>query len=244
MADRAVKPDSQETGASTSGGGRAGRELGGSLGSPRWPRILRMTSPASIVAITDMRPPQREGHQALEGTAFASNAREPSAEHAAGQELSELALDEPRQTAPIGARGDLGAKGLEVLAHHPMEDGALHGPGLVAGAAHTRRPQPGACRPGSAGKRPISRGWAATDGNASAQQPVARTSSRRRCSPAGCAAPGPATPPTPPAGAPARRARRSPADGPSVSCRAAPAATRAAPAATHPGRRTASTRPA
>ena len=103
MADRAVKPDSQETGASTSGGGRAGRELGGSLGSPRWPRILRMTSPASIVAITDMRPPQREGHQALEGTAFASNAREPSAEHAAGQELSELArrtaADRPHRCA-------------------------------------------------------------------------------------------------------------------------------------------------
>ena len=172
-----------------------------------------MTSPASIVAITDMRPPQRgqastsrsktrrirsaqaqsRGFSGARGrlssggdtapgsgvrskapapgsspargrfsivdpaepraTTWAraracgaripSSAREPSAERAAGQELSELALDEPRQTAPIGVRGDLGAKGLEVLAHHPMEDGALHGPGLVAGAAHTRRPQPG-----------------------------------------------------------------------------------------------------
>jgi hypothetical protein len=185
----------------------------------------------------------REGHQALEGTAFASNAREPSAERAAGQELSELALDEPRQTAPIGVRGDLGAKGLQVLAHDPMEDGALHGPGLVAGGTHTRRPQPGACRPGLAGKRPISRGWAATDGNASAQQPVARTGSRRRRSPARGAAPGPATPPTPP-GAPARRARRSPPDGPSASRRPAPAPIARAPAATDPGRRTASRRPA
>src|SRR5439155_1330699 len=40
------------------------------------------------------------------------------------------------------------------------------------------------------------------------------------------------------------RVRRSPADGPSVSCGAAPDATGAAPAATDPGRRTASTRPA
>ncbi len=147
------------------GGGSAAR-----LGSPRWPRILRMTSPASIVAITDMRPPQRgqastsrsktrrirsaqaqsRGFSGARGrlssggdtapvsgvrskapapgsspargrfsivdpaepraTTWAraracgaripSNAREPSAERAAGQELSELALDEPRQTAP------------------------------------------------------------------------------------------------------------------------------------------------
>src|SRR5207245_7015138 len=43
------------------GGGRAGRGAGGSVGRPRWPRILRSTSAASIVAMTDMRPPQR-GH--------------------------------------------------------------------------------------------------------------------------------------------------------------------------------------
>src|SRR5438876_5105351 len=60
---------------------------------------LRHTPPAT--ARTEAPPLAREGHQALEGTAFASNAREPSAERAAGQELSELALDEPRQTAPI-----------------------------------------------------------------------------------------------------------------------------------------------
>src|SRR5207249_4450094 len=43
------------------GGGRAERGAGGSIGRPRWPRILRSTSAASIVAMTDMRPPQR-GH--------------------------------------------------------------------------------------------------------------------------------------------------------------------------------------
>src|SRR5207247_7507831 len=43
------------------GGGRAGRGAGGSVGRPRWPRILRSTSVASIVAMTDMRPPHR-GH--------------------------------------------------------------------------------------------------------------------------------------------------------------------------------------
>src|SRR4029077_12472931 len=39
------------------GGGRAGRGFGASVGRRRWLRILRMTSPASMVAITDMRPP-------------------------------------------------------------------------------------------------------------------------------------------------------------------------------------------
>jgi len=34
-----------------------------------------------------------------------------------------LALDEPGQAAAIGAGGDLGAKGLEMFAHDPMEDG-------------------------------------------------------------------------------------------------------------------------
>src|SRR5207244_9900734 len=43
------------------GGGRAGKGAGGSVGRPRWPRIWRSTSAASIVAMTDMRPPQR-GH--------------------------------------------------------------------------------------------------------------------------------------------------------------------------------------
>src|SRR5438309_368246 len=45
----------------SSGGGRAGSGAGGSLGRPRWPRIFRRTSAASIVAMTDMRPPHR-GH--------------------------------------------------------------------------------------------------------------------------------------------------------------------------------------
>src|SRR5438309_7457392 len=43
------------------GGGRAGSAAGGFVGRPRWPRILRSTLAASIVAMTDMRPPQR-GH--------------------------------------------------------------------------------------------------------------------------------------------------------------------------------------
>src|SRR5439155_792413 len=79
-------------------------------------------------------------HETLEGTAFAPDAREASTEHTTCQEISELALDELWQTASIGARGDFGAKRLEVFAHDPMEDGALHGPGLVAGGAHARRP--------------------------------------------------------------------------------------------------------
>src|SRR5206468_12219547 len=134
----------------------------------------------------------------------------------------------------------LGAKGLEVLAHDPMEDGALHGPGLVAGGAHTRRPQPGACRPGSAGKRPIPRGRPPRTATAACNTALrARAAVRRRSPAAGGAASRPATSPTPPAGARARLARRSPADGPAVSCRAAPAAAGAAPAASAPGRRTA-----
>ena len=125
-------------------------------------------------------------------------------------------------------------------------EGTKHGDSqVVKGCGSWRRPhtEPGACRPGSAGSARPSR-VAATEGNASAQQPVARMGSRRRRSPAGGAAPGLATPPAPPAGAPARRARRSPPDGPSASRRPAPAATGAAPGASARGRRTASTRPA
>src|SRR5881296_1262911 len=51
----------------------------------------------------------------------------------------ELTLDERRQAATVGARSDLRAQVLEVLADDPMEDGALHGPRLVAGGTHTRR---------------------------------------------------------------------------------------------------------
>lgn len=80
-----------------------------------------------------------ERHEALEGTAVAPNAGEAATEGAAGQEAWELSLDELRQTASLGAQGDLGAKGLEVLADDPMEDGALHAAGLVARGARARR---------------------------------------------------------------------------------------------------------
>lgn len=44
-----------------SGGARAGRGVGRSVGRPRWPRMRRMTSAWSIVASRRRRPPQR-GH--------------------------------------------------------------------------------------------------------------------------------------------------------------------------------------
>jgi len=63
----------------------------------------------------------------------------------------ELTLDERRQAATVGARSDLRAQVLEVLADDPMEDGALHGPRLVAGGTHTRRrSERRAGRPGDA----------------------------------------------------------------------------------------------
>jgi len=96
-------------------------------------------------------------HETLEGTAFAPDAREASTEHTTCQEISELALDELWQTTSIGARGDFGAKRLEVFAHDPMEDGALHGPGLVAGGAHARRPSERHAAQGSPGNRRIRR---------------------------------------------------------------------------------------
>jgi hypothetical protein len=78
-------------------------------------------------------------HEALEGTAFAPNAGEASAERAAGQELPELALDEAGKPAVVGAVGDLAQEGFQVLADDAMEDGALGGPGLIGGSAHGRR---------------------------------------------------------------------------------------------------------
>jgi hypothetical protein len=98
--------------------------------------------------------------RSLDDQAAVSIAREASAEHAACQELSELALDELRQAASLGARDDLGAKGLEVLADHAMEDRALHAPRLVAGGAHARRPSQRHPGEGPARKRAILRGTA------------------------------------------------------------------------------------
>jgi hypothetical protein len=45
--------------------------------------------------------------------------------HAAGQELAQLAFHEPRQALAAAAQARLGQKGLEMLAHHLVQDGAL-----------------------------------------------------------------------------------------------------------------------
>jgi len=107
---------------------------------------LRHAPPAT--ARTEAPSLAGERHESLEGAAFAPDACEAPAENATRQELTKFALDELRQATAVAARGDLGAKGLEMFADDPMEDGALHGPGLVAGGAHARWLQPGTCRPG------------------------------------------------------------------------------------------------
>jgi len=101
-----------------------------------------------------------EGHETLEGTAFAPHAREASAEDATGEELSELALDEVRQVASIGAHGDLGAEGLEMLADDAMEHRALRGAGLVARGTTVRCPSQLHAAPGATRKQATPHGVA------------------------------------------------------------------------------------
>jgi hypothetical protein len=80
-----------------------------------------------------------EGDEALEATALALDARKTSAERAARQELPELPLDEAGKPAAVGPVARLAQERLEVLAHDPMEDGALGRSGLIDGGAHGRR---------------------------------------------------------------------------------------------------------
>lgn len=81
-------------------GGRAGMGLGGgSVGRPRWPRIVRISSPASIVAITDMRPPQRAQAQTSR-----SNTRRIKLAHVQSRSLSVRLGCSPSPGHPVSAQ--------------------------------------------------------------------------------------------------------------------------------------------
>src|SRR5207245_172490 len=82
---------------------------------------------------------QENGDEPLEGAVVAAHAGEAPREHAARQELAELALDESGETATVGAVGDLAQEGFQVVADEAMEDRVLRGPRLIGGGAHARR---------------------------------------------------------------------------------------------------------
>ena len=69
-------------------------------------------------------PLARKCDEHLSRTAVAPEARKAARHHAAGQELAQLALHEPRQALAAAAQARLGQKGFEMLAHHLVQDGA------------------------------------------------------------------------------------------------------------------------
>src|SRR5438552_318913 len=80
-----------------------------------------------------------ERHEPLERAVVAPNPRKAARERAAGQELAELALDEPRQTVPVAVIVGLAEERFQILADDAMEDRALCVSGLIARGAHERR---------------------------------------------------------------------------------------------------------
>ena len=82
-------------------------EMRGPLGDAPPP-----TARAETPAVT------RQGHQAVEPTPLTPEPRETSAECATLQEIAKLLLDEAGQALSVAEVSHLGAKGLEVVAHH------------------------------------------------------------------------------------------------------------------------------
>jgi hypothetical protein len=74
-------------------------------------------------------PLARKCDENLSRTAVTPESRKASRHRATGQELAQVPFHEARQPLPAAARARLGEKGLEVLAHHAVQDGLL---GLAA----------------------------------------------------------------------------------------------------------------
>ena len=87
----------------------------------------------------------------LAGATLASKARHTALEHAARQELSELALDELRQTGSVAGLRHRAQEGLQVLGDDLMEHGVLGVAGPVDRSLEGHGPQvrsgrrPGQC---------------------------------------------------------------------------------------------------
>jgi hypothetical protein len=77
-----------------------------------------------------------EGNQPLEGALAAPDPREATCEHATGEELSELPLDEARQPDAVRPLGRGAQEVLQVVADDAVENAVLRGAGLRGGDAH------------------------------------------------------------------------------------------------------------
>jgi hypothetical protein len=73
----------------------------------------------------------REGQKAFEGAVGAPKPRETVGEHAAGEEVSELLLDEAGQAVSVTALPGFSEEGLEVLANDGMQGRVLGVAGLI-----------------------------------------------------------------------------------------------------------------
>ena len=83
-------------------------------------------------------------HEKLVMAIGAAEARKAAGQDAAGQELPHFVLDKLWQAFTIAAQARLGEKGLEVLAHHLVQDGVLRAVADVSttGAAEPVRTSP------------------------------------------------------------------------------------------------------
>ena len=82
--------------------------------------------------------PCRRRDQQVGATLVAAEAGESACELAAGQELTQLALDEVRQAVTVAASTRLGEKGLQVLMDEPVQRAVL---GRARAAAGRREPR-------------------------------------------------------------------------------------------------------
>src|SRR5712692_11477451 len=78
-------------------------------------------------------PPAGEGREALEGAIGAPEPREAMGQDAAGEELTELLLDESGQAVAVAAVGDVPEEGLEVLTNDGVQHGVLGVAGPIRG---------------------------------------------------------------------------------------------------------------
>jgi len=90
---------------------------------------VRHSAPATTRA--DRPPFTAEGHDPIETTLFAAEAREAAGQAPAAQKLAKLLLDKPRQAFPVAQTGGLRAEGLEVIADHLVHDTLRGNPRLI-----------------------------------------------------------------------------------------------------------------
>jgi hypothetical protein len=81
--------------------------------------------PPAPTARTPPAPLARKRHQVLAPAALALKPRHPALEHAAHQELPELALDELRQARSVASLRHRAQEGLQVFGDDLMEHGVL-----------------------------------------------------------------------------------------------------------------------